>query len=485
MYQKINRVLICIFLLQLMILLPQNTMAQKIKNNDNINLVGNKNLKVIFGQLIKSPFSLSDSFLLPKLTLSSNINSGEKYNVTEINDDLKLNFKFNVQEIAFDKKLKNVVVTKEIKKNSDFNLNDFIVVGDIENPPGFTPEKELLIRNDYNHYFLAEYDLIEKITKAYNFVEKHERKADSIGQKLPNYLIYVEKTIIKSNKLNGGVFVDEAYLSNQFILVNKDKSSKSIIDDINSRDNTTYKKVPTEFSIRYNKSENIYEINAKPSDEFLFYFPKKGYETIVDTVILPKNFYKWYNGENSFRYNRDFKLTSDLLTLKYWKNKIRTEVNKKNDLLWLSSSVNLTEIILKPDALLEEWQQPIKTNLLMSYSVDKLVEYVAYDALRKIKIMEGILKEENENNAKISQNKKDIEKARRKYGSKYVDAALKGDIIVGMPEDLLPIPLQAWSIKSRDNFANGYKLRCRFTLDNSRKLLIVVQNGKVSRVSTW
>lgn len=73
----------------------------------------------------------------------------------------------------------------------------------------------------------------------------------------------------------------------------------------------------------------------------------------------------------------------------------------------------------------------------------------------------------------------------KKYGKKYVDDALNGNITIGMPEELLPIPLQAWVIKSRDDYPNGFKLYCSFSLNTSRKLLITVKNNKVVSLSNW
>jgi len=86
---------------------------------------------------------------------------------------------------------------------------------------------------------------------------------------------------------------------------------------------------------------------------------------------------------------------------------------------------------------------------------------------------------------RIQGNKKVIADLTKKYGKKYVDDALNGNITIGMPEDLLPIPLQAWVIKSRDEYPNGYKLYCSFSLNTDRKLLITVINKKVYKISNW
>lgn len=82
-------------------------------------------------------------------------------------------------------------------------------------------------------------------------------------------------------------------------------------------------------------------------------------------------------------------------------------------------------------------------------------------------------------------NKKFISDMTKKYGKKYVDDAMNGDITMGMPEELLGIPLRNWVIKSRDEFPNGYNLYCNFSFNTARKLLITVKNKKVARISNW
>ena len=72
-----------------------------------------------------------------------------------------------------------------------------------------------------------------------------------------------------------------------------------------------------------------------------------------------------------------------------------------------------------------------------------------------------------------------------KYGLKYVEAALVGDIILGMPEDLLTIPLRAWNIDSNSEWENGYLIYCKFKFDTSKRIKIIVRDGKVSEVSKW
>jgi hypothetical protein len=72
-----------------------------------------------------------------------------------------------------------------------------------------------------------------------------------------------------------------------------------------------------------------------------------------------------------------------------------------------------------------------------------------------------------------------------KYGKKYVDEAMKGNIIVGMHEDLLDIPLRLWTFerKTTSNDTQTYYFHSK--LDSSAKMLISVNNKKVTRVYTW
>ena len=73
----------------------------------------------------------------------------------------------------------------------------------------------------------------------------------------------------------------------------------------------------------------------------------------------------------------------------------------------------------------------------------------------------------------------------KKYGIKYVEAALEGDIIIGMPEDLLTIPLRAWNIDSNTEWENGYLIYYKFKFDTSKRIKIIVRKGKVTEISKW
>lgn len=72
-----------------------------------------------------------------------------------------------------------------------------------------------------------------------------------------------------------------------------------------------------------------------------------------------------------------------------------------------------------------------------------------------------------------------------KYGKKYVDEALNGNVIIGMPLELAQIPLRLWVFKKRTTFNDYITLYFESAMDSSRKLAITVKNEKVTNVSSW
>lgn len=111
---------------------------------------------------------------------------------------------------------------------------------------------------------------------------------------------------------------------------------------------------------------------------------------------------------------------------------------------------------------------------------ENLEEYIAKDYRDVIKEFYDYLKETKKKDIVSNQNKQLLI---NKFGAKYTNEALNGNIIVGMPEGLLPIPLKLWKITSRSKWNNGYKIYCTSYLDSSAKLSVYVQNGKVTYVS--
>lgn len=111
---------------------------------------------------------------------------------------------------------------------------------------------------------------------------------------------------------------------------------------------------------------------------------------------------------------------------------------------------------------------------------ENIEELLAYQYSKEIISFDKFVKETNEKNKQSDQNKQALI---NKFGVKYTNEALNGNITVGMPEGLLPIPLRLWKITSRTNWQNGYRIYCTSYLDSSSKLSVYVQNGKVSMVS--
>jgi hypothetical protein len=94
----------------------------------------------------------------------------------------------------------------------------------------------------------------------------------------------------------------------------------------------------------------------------------------------------------------------------------------------------------------------------------------------------------NELSAAQNQNESEqkvVKELEVKYGKKYVDAAMSGNILVGMPEDLLEFPLRLWSVdrKTMSNGTQTYYFTSK--LDSSTKLSVSIKSGKVTNVYTW
>jgi hypothetical protein len=111
---------------------------------------------------------------------------------------------------------------------------------------------------------------------------------------------------------------------------------------------------------------------------------------------------------------------------------------------------------------------------------ENIEELIALESSKTITRFYDYLKETKKKDIVSNQNKQLLI---NKFGAKYTNEALNGNIIVGMPEGLLPIPLKLWKITSRSKWNNGYKIYCTSYLDSSAKLSVYVQNGKVTYVS--
>ena len=110
------------------------------------------------------------------------------------------------------------------------------------------------------------------------------------------------------------------------------------------------------------------------------------------------------------------------------------------------------------------------------------LEYLERFKYRLSQDQERAIYNNDQENQKIENEKIKIELI-KKYGKNYVDLAFAGNIVVGMPEGLLPIPLNLWQITSRTNWKDGYRIYCTSKLNSSGKLSVYVQKGKVTLVS--
>ncbi len=95
--------------------------------------------------------------------------------------------------------------------------------------------------------------------------------------------------------------------------------------------------------------------------------------------------------------------------------------------------------------------------------------------------MESLMKEAEE----AAEKEKLINQYAPKYGKTFVQQAFDGNIIVGMHEDLLPIPLKFWKLYKRTDFTGGYTLYLNSLLNSAKRLQVRVTNKKVSYISTW
>ena len=123
-----------------------------------------------------------------------------------------------------------------------------------------------------------------------------------------------------------------------------------------------------------------------------------------------------------------------------------------------------------------------------SYSTHQAFSSYPYNEL--VKRFNNV-KKENENLAKEAQAKKkkddqEYKKLCVKYGKKYIDAANKGNIIVGMHEDVAYFVMtRAWSITSK-SIGNPYKIfHLKSKMLSSIRQKITIKGVKVIRISSY
>ena len=143
------------------------------------------------------------------------------------------------------------------------------------------------------------------------------------------------------------------------------------------------------------------------------------------------------------------------------------------------SDLNSNYILTKPD------------NFPAFYSLDKegvekKIAYAIQNIMTRHAYMSKLRKESIEaHEAEEAERAKFKQELIKKYGAKYTESAFNGDIIVGMPDALLQIPLRVWSIDANKQWGGGYRIYCHSKINTANKLLVTVQNGKVISVAGW
>lgn len=394
----------------------------------------------------------------------------------------------------------------------------------IEYKDFITYESKLYTRDYKDKYLVIEknelLELIEKLKQLENQIVIFKNNLEKSQFKL---LILQQKELVNLNDY--GNYVSK---SRQFMIVFLSKNnydlnipfdySKSIkINGFNF--NVDYKEI---IDIG-GKDLNIYDINAfKDNSGNIKANISVGLNNLKISKInysnLHRNYFADWNGNfpktdsDSFYYYLESKSTNDLNGMNkndYWENIFKEEEKFKSvldvsdlkiDAISINLNSDLNNIFTFPKLNFEkdEIYQPReyideKTNIGIAvlefksyYSGGFFTTEILHSLISKLKReTKELYDEKTKEINRVQGNKKFIADMTKKYGKKYVDDALNGNITIGMPEELLPIPLQAWVIKSRDDYPNGFKLYCSFSLNTSRKLLITVKNNKVVSLSNW
>ncbi|MFC6875889.1 hypothetical protein ACFQZF_06110 [Flavobacterium myungsuense] len=414
------------------------------------------------------------------------------------------------------KKIKNVFIFKN--KDKEYYLleyNDYIT---------FKSKSYNIHDNKYIDKFIAiEKNELLDLIKNIKTLEKEivEFKSDLEKSKF-KLLILQEDTVDNNNRLDSSIMIPIISNTNYELKKPFDFTKSISINDFNF--NAQYKEIIDIDGKNLNISKIIYykdeyhtdKLKAKISISFKdIKLLKINYKKSIDT------YFKFDEGEypNDTRSDAYYYYLSNYLISKnnsdlnnmtsdsYWDivfkndekfNNTLDESSLKIDDLEINSDFDLNNLFVFPKLQFEN-----NTVYLNEYTDKETNVGVAVLKMRdqytgffsneiknslifNLKKAAKIALDEKAKEAKTIQgNKKFISDMTKKYGKKYVDDAMNGDITMGMPEELLGIPLRNWVIKSRDEFPNGYNLYCNFSFNTARKLLITVKNKKVARISNW
>lgn len=246
----------------------------------------------------------------------------------------------------------------------------------------------------------------------------------------------------------------------------------------------TFFEIPTYINFSHNKYDNSVIFGVGLYDEILvfdFYisylnnkFTVKKYENL--SYSGPRKVYSNYNISPNIERTIDPRVDQDnfkfvVVEPRYFENAVGKKGYSGKKFIIQPNKIAFKDFLAKEHSSnLNEFHD----NLILTRK-----------ELEKVKEQEKIANKaaEEERILKDQEFKKDKDILIKKFGAKFVNEALNGNIIIGMPEDLLPIPLKLWEIYSRSQTNGGYTLYCKSYLDSSVRLRLSVTNGKVSYIS--
>lgn len=423
-------------------------------------------------------------------------------------------FKSGYGEIYFNdlsKQIKNVYSLKnEDKEYYLLEFNDFI-----------TFKSKMNYENKYRDKFLAieKNELLELIKNIKNLEKEIVEFKNNLEKSKFKLLILQEDTVDENNRLENSIMIPIISNTNYELKKPFDFTKTINVNQLNF--NAKHKEIIDVDGKDLNISKIIYykdeyhkdKLSAKISISFKdIKLLKINYKKAIDTYFNEENEY----GNDTEIKDLDLyrciatKKNSDLNNMisdTYWDtifkddkkfNTILDESYLKIDDLEINSDFDLNNLFAFPkikfenDAvyIYEYTDEDTNVGVVVISMRHKYSSFfsnqIRHELIYNLKYCAKIKFDEKAKETKTIQgNKKFISDMTKKYGKKYVDDAMNGDITMGMPEDLLGIPLRNWVIKSRDEFPNGYNLYCSFSFNTARKLLITVKNKKVVRISNW
>jgi hypothetical protein len=202
--------------------------------------------------------------------------------------------------------------------------------------------------------------------------------------------------------------------------------------------------------------------------------------------------------------------SKELYTVNFWVNKVKSDTMLQG----CFGTTRISNLVFNPDdskpfvaiestnkdyTLIAYQESDLNSNYILTkpdgfpafYSLDKegvekKIAYAIQNIMTRHAYMSKLRKESIEaHEAEETKRAKFKQELTMKYGAKYTEAALNGDIIVGMPDALIQIPLRVWSIDANKQWGSGYRIYCHSKINTANKLLVTVQNGKVKSVTGW